>query len=152
MGIDTKIVLGIAFIALFVGPIVSYYIARIHIKAEVLSKNRQNWINDLRNQLSEFISLISVLSTEHASVLMDDNSFIQFHQKTLLVKSKIELLINPKEDDHSQLSENIYQAYREMLKPEKDIDRKKLGQFEGIIVRLSQEVLKREWERVKKID
>ena len=39
-----------------------------------------------------------------------------------------------------------------MLKPEKDIDRKKLGQFEGIIVRLSQEVLKREWERVKKID
>lgn len=163
MEIETIMALGIAFIAVFFGPIITYCIARKQIdtqitiaenriKAEVLSGNRQEWINDLRSQLSEFISLITVLATEDIVDFLGTESFVKTHQKAVLVKSKIDLLINPKEDDHSHLASIIYKAYRGMLKPAKEIDRKKLGLLKEEIIQLSQDVLKREWERVKTLD
>ena len=62
----------VAFTAIIVGPIVSIRIAKIQIRSaqnvadlqarsNVLSKNRQEWINALRNEVAGFASSVTMV-------------------------------------------------------------------------------------------
>ncbi len=90
-------------------------IAELNIKSEVLSRNRQDWINTLRISISEFTSLFVLLSKANEKpIASKDDKW----EKLFMLKAKISLLINPNEDDHQQLEKLIENATQFVLKDE----------------------------------
>jgi len=70
-------------------------------------------------------------------------------ERAYLTETKINLLINPREKDHIQLTKLIRSAIEEIFKEKAEKDSKRLIEIRDSIISLSQDILKREWERVK---
>ncbi|HOI29912.1 MAG TPA: hypothetical protein PLZ15_09170 [Melioribacteraceae bacterium] len=161
----------IALLAVFFGPIISYYtakhtikhqlssldkqlttqlnIAERALKSQVLSGNRQDWINTLRDALSEFLSILFMISQAKLSKEND----LEKSETLLLLRFKISLLLNPQEDDHRQLDTFLDQGIKYLSAiSKKEEPNRQFSEIKSDIITLSQTILKREWERVKKVE
>ena len=125
-------------------------------RIEVLSKNRQDWINTLRDELAKFSGKLNLVKHIHTLLITakekDDTlsykelklKFIENINELHTNKAKITLLINPNEPDHQQLIK-ILTKHTEELKEKKLINQDDL-------IKISQKILKSEWERVKEVN
>jgi hypothetical protein len=152
----------IALLAVILGPLISFVIAKLtirsqtriaaqNIRAEVLSRNRQEWINTLRDNIAQFISLISTFAIE----IKDRNkkNTLDKMERVLLLQSMILLLINPKEEDHGKLDALMRDAIACLGELEKgETGEKNMPDIREEMLQLSQQILKREWKRVKKVE
>lgn len=92
-----------ALLAIIIGPFVTLYIARRQIKSNVLLPNRQKWINTLRDELSNYLAIMARTAGATAS-RTDDQAYLRTCIEDLCrSESKIQLLLNPKKDDHIAL-------------------------------------------------
>ena len=162
---NTEIILALtALVAVVVGPVVSLHIAKRQFlvsldiakrqfNASVLSVNRQEWINTLRDQISELVADTILLRQEVEQYQQEPGRLFARAGRVLRCSFKIKLLINPKEADHVNLVESIDRLMILVVKSAKKVEDKNIdSQFRVIrdeIVSKSQEILKREWERVK---
>jgi len=147
-----------ALVASIVGPFVTLAVAKRQFNATVLSANRQKWIETLRDLLAELISqLVAVLVVKSGwtgnwdkgrAPLKTDPGLMQKMERIVLVQWKIRLLINPAEPDHRQLFDVIDKAFKR-LQADDTHESETQADIENI-TSLSQAILKREWERVKK--
>ena len=94
---------------------------------------RQIWINDLRNELTQFTSKLG----------MADENFGEWEAAAGHV-TKIQLLMNPNDPDYPELVELSTNLIRAMSD-----DEKLAADNANRIVRIAQRILKREWERLK---
>jgi len=121
------------------------------------SENRQKWINEIREALSSLIANIPASSDDHARREQKVKTYLEVH-------GKLELLMNPSEKDHRALMALIRHIYGYDNVPIDDVPRSELGiaglsmehradriALKSHVIRLSNVVLKREWERVKRI-
>src|SRR5262249_55058658 len=139
------------------GPIVTLYVAKSQFNARVLSANRQKWIETLRDQIAELISLlVAVLVVKQQwkgrwnkglEAVAADPTLLAKLERIVLVQWKIRLLLNPTEPDHQQLYE-LMEATFERIKSEEMDEAQTNQDLEGITHR-AQTILKREWQRVK---
>ena len=148
-----QIGMGIGGVGVFLGFIGVIYTGRIAVR----SVNRQSWINNLRDILSDLIHNIP-------SSVADKGTLSRAKQYAGPLIFKVELLLNPSEPDHRALIALVRHFYRI---PDIGIDetaRKKLGlsneellnkeKFDhqkSRLIRLSNAILKREWEQVKHV-
>ncbi len=150
---DTTLISAItALVAVVVSPIVSIYITKRQIHASIVSSNRQKWIDNLRDQLSEVITSVRILCLHRSMDRIDDSELNDRIEKLVMLEAKINLLLNPSEADHKFLSETIHNAIDKIgagNEMEKRIDAQELLKS---LLSQSQFVLKREWERVKHED
>ena len=137
----------IALAAVIVGPAIQLWIAKRQIRATVLSANRQSWINNLRDQLAEFIALASSLKADSATHVLSAEKRIETVERVNHLAAKIRLLLNAQEEDHNHLQRLISDAVLGYTKPSEVVP-SNLPE----IISHSQKVLKQEWERVKKLD
>jgi len=168
-----------ALVAVIVGPLVSLHIAKRQFRvsldiakqqfrvsldianqqfnASVLSVSRQEWINTLRDQISVLVVDTILLRQEVKQYQQEPGRLFARAEGVLRCAFKIKLLINPKEADHVHLVESIDRLMILVVKSadkaaekveDKDIDSKFLV-IRDEIVSKSQEILKREWKRVK---
>lgn len=122
-------------------------ISEIKVKTEILSGNRQQWINTLRTEISEYLaSLLSLQAEFVGGGAGSTDSIGNLYKTNRLHRARIHLLINPKEADHKKLVELVDAA------PSYLRDSDKLAVSEKQIIEISQQILKREWERVKSIE
>jgi len=162
---NTEIIVALtALVAVVVGPVVSLHIAKRQFRvsldiakqqfsASVLSVNRQEWINTLRDEIAELVADTIVLRREVKRFEQEPDRVFTRVAGVVRCAFQIKLLINPKEADHVHLVDSIDRLLilvGEAVKKagDKGID----SQFLTIrdeIVSKSQEILKREWERVK---
>ena len=133
---------GSGILGLAMGTLVSYWIAKRQFNATVLSGNRQQWINTLRDCLAEFQSNISMLHIPEAAV-------DQHLNKISFMRFKIALLINPQERYHSDLMDVVTNLVGQTRDPGETATRAKLQEA---LTSIAQKVLKGEWERVKRGD
>ena len=129
-------------------------LSKNEIKLEVLSKNRQAWINSLRDELSEFIGLVSAIKN-HTIVMRGDerlvsvkDNFNKVHidtNKLDIVKYKIYLLINPNEENSKKMIALLEPIKTKVLQ-EENVD----SEIQQLID-ISQTILKLEWNRVKEL-
>jgi hypothetical protein len=81
----------------------------------------------------------------------DDESYFESFKELSYSQHKIELMLNPKEDDHNDIVDSI-DDIRDIVHDEK-IDEDKMNEIldEKIeyLMKVSKRVFKREWERVK---
>lgn len=131
-----------------IGTLATMWIAKKQIHAKVILAERMKWIATLRDSISQFVGAIDDVNRYNAnlSVSMLEQAQAAISQAGVL-HMKIDLLLNPKEDDHIALGKFLAQAFL-------NIRDKTVGgpNILANITTMSQEILKREWERVKKGD
>lgn len=139
----------VAALAVFVGPFVSWRVAREQTESSLKAANkqiiapmRQAWINSLRDLLAEFTATAMhyyLTGTEH-------RTDAEFERLTLL-QHKVLLMLNPVESDHKDLQDAIGMLIVEVGSP--GVPSSEALGLHGQVVDLSRAVLKREWNRVK---
>ena len=139
----------VAILAVLVGPIISWKIAKRHVASslkiankQIVAPMRQAWINSLRDLIAE----ISSSGLHYYQAGYEDRKDEEYKRMTEL-EGKISLMLNFKEDDHKKLHDLI----RKMLA---SLERGKEGDNIFIsthpeVLALSRDILKREWNRVK---
>ena len=145
----------VALVAVIVGPIVTWQIAKRQIHASVISANRQNWINDLRDSVADFMtsakvamvegSLAAYRATEFAA---NEEAHNEAMRSMVTLHNKVTLLINPNESDHVKLINLMDEMIQHCARGGSD-DIQRHDELRDAITKASQQILKREWERVK---
>lgn len=142
---------GIGVFLVFIGVI---YTGRVNVR----SVNRQVWINDLRDVLSQLLQQIPPYPPDKVSI-----DLAKKHASQLIFKT--ELLLNPSEPDHRAMIALLRYFYhindvkdvdglarKELRLEEKDLnDNEKFNALKSKLIRLSNVILKREWEQVKHV-
>jgi len=138
-----------ALVAVLVGPLVSLYVVRREFAAQVLSSNRQHWINTLRDRLARLTAFVAFFATAKSTGLLNETASLERQESAYALWAEISLLLNPAERDHAALIAEIDSvlsflfaspSYKEPAIVRERMDR---------LTRQSQAILKREWERVK---
>ena len=147
-----------ALVASIVGPLVTLSVARRQFNANVLSNNRQKWIETLRASIAELISLLVgalvIKATWKGSwdkglnALQSTPEMREKLERAILVQWNIRLLINPTEPDHQLLYKAIEDTFAR-LQAEQTDEQATERDIESIAT-LAQAILKREWQRVKR--
>jgi len=143
-----------ALFAVLLGPLVSMWAAQRQSRVAVLSANRQAWINTLRDLISEYMSISGLIHAGDWS----SRTEIEFDQKMerlALLNAKIRLMLNPNETDHQRLSTLLGELLLTMggrASAGNKRDAQKARTIIEELVPLSQSILKREWERVKRVE
>jgi hypothetical protein len=152
-----------ALAAVLVTPLVSVYmvkrqtaialdVALRQIRASVISANRQRWIDRLRDQLSELITQLMFVNLEMGSKLSTADEIMAKIERAHIIENKIKLLLNPHEEDHTRLVALLRVGIENVYKTDKQQVSWKPYEWQGAVISLSQEILKREWVRVKQGD
>jgi hypothetical protein len=145
----------------FISPLVSFFISRRQIRnslelnqrqtdsslavanKQIVAPMRQKWINDLRDLIAELASD----SLHYFRAGHDFEGYKNFQRLTFL-ESKIQLMLNPNEEDHQKLEWMI----AEMLKALQSGGEQGRADFIAThpeVMKFSRQVFKREWNRVK---
>ena len=126
--------------------------ARKLMHLQLLADSRQKWINELRDCVSQFIAIKSFLFFSNLLEYYDGKSNEEVKLKVNIVEQKIQLLVNPLEHNSQELIRLI------SLLPSEYDDEKDDSQFKIFsdkseeIVKLTQKILKTEWNRIKDFD
>jgi hypothetical protein len=138
-------------------------IAINEIKKNVILSNRQKWISELRDLISELVSLMQFLDAKLrlAFKKVDREEYILNQNadrinKLLKYDAQIKLMLNLKEQKHKALIDEMGE-YEYLTDPKESIEKKKEISEKNDkviqqIITLSQEILKEEWERIKNLD
>ena len=150
----------VAALAVFVGPLTGWLVARAQIRAascqateqisatllvankQIVAPMRQAWINSLRDLLAELLSSLM----HYYLAGFEDRSDLEYKQLQML-EHKLQLMLNPKEEDHVRLEDTI----RDMvlaLQSEPGFS-PAFMEHHSDATRRARAVLKREWDRVK---
>jgi hypothetical protein len=150
----------VAALAVFVGPAISLRIAKRQIRAsselannqirsaldasskQIIAPMRQAWINSLRDLLAELTS-----SALHYYVAGFEERTDTEYQRLTLLQSKIQLMLNAKEDDHKRLEVLIGRMIAAIQYEKGQPD--EFPEIHTDVIALSRTILKREWDVVK---
>jgi hypothetical protein len=147
-----------AMIASIAGPYVNTRIAKIQFKADVLSVNRQKWIETMRDLVaslnSQFLTAAAIRQTlkEPTSIaIAQDPELFRRVENLLRTVSKIELMLNPLEQDHKHLNALMREGIDQLRSPppERGIE-DRIEVISLDITQAAQAIFKREWLRVKR--
>ncbi|BCH21575.1 hypothetical protein [Mesorhizobium sp. L-8-3] len=141
-----------AMVASVAGAFVNTRIAKLQFKANVLSVNRQKWVEamcdllaSLNSQLLAVATIRQTLNEPTNIVIARDPELYRRVENLLRTVSKIELMLNPLEHDHQQLNALMKEGVAQLRSPspEQDVE----GRVDLIshdIIQISQTILKRE--------
>ena len=186
-----KLVLAVvALVALFLGPWMQWRIAKkqVQMQAEVaklqietqsriatrqiadnISSKRQNWIDELRKEAAEFLTVvgrIQELKRPRVEQLIATTEIHEDFKERLAVEmrakelgTRIKLRLNPNEAKHnrlvqliSEMASNGYQLDRQYSVADEEHLVRVFNDASNAVVEHLQAILKHEWERVKKGD
>lgn len=139
----------VAILAVFVGPFVSWFIARRQLASslevankQIVAPMRQAWINSLRDLLAELTS-----TALHYHVAGFDERTDEEYRRLTHLEHKVAMMLNPLEDDHKRLEELIGKMISG-LERGRDAE----ADFPDVhlaVMDLSRQIFKREWNRVR---
>lgn len=146
-----------ALAASVIGPCVTLMVAKRQFNANVISANRQAWIVTVRDTLAEMISLfVGIILVKRAwkgewqegkGAVETDPTLRAKLERSIYVQCRVRLLLNPTEPDHREIMQAIERTVARLRSDDRDEDG--IQQEVTRITVLSQEILKREWRRVK---
>jgi len=128
---------------------ITYFIARKQLVNSGVTQFRQQWINDLRNSISLFITEAEIIAMIDMS---DDKLYFEHFRELSQMSTRIALMLNPNEEEHESLNRCV-EKIRDVIHNEK-ISEEKLGKklnknIDELLI-VAKQVLKKEWVRVKK--
>jgi hypothetical protein len=154
----------VAFLAVIVGPVISWKVAKLQsdnaiklAKKQIVAPIRQAWIDRLRDLLSEILSVSFSYYVTGAYLhdlsldAEDEHDKIEqlVESRLTILRSEVELLLNPFEDEHQNLLALISSCFRGILSYGNNDDRINFPNNHDLLNAKSKKVLKLEWVRVK---
>jgi hypothetical protein len=146
-----------ALAASIAGPSVQLLIARRQINANVVSVNRQKWIESLRDLVAEMISLLNTgayvklaLHRKAEDITPGNVRMLEKIERIMLVKNKIRLLVNPADKDQRALLAAIETPFARLWQQEEHDVVAAVSADIDEIAKHTQVILRREWLRVKR--
>jgi len=145
-------------------------IATKNIKAQVISANRQQWINNLRESTADYLSAVHSLRksrtiARHCVALSkkDGTDFLMVHRDAINsmtsdarivenLKYKIMLLVNPAEPEAIEITRILQEISSNTGSFQKKPNKQKLYALSKDLIAITQVYLKNEWVRVKDIN
>lgn len=134
------------------------FISTVLAKDQKTSEFRQAWIDALRDDIAEEISLFTTLISsiramvEHGNTREEINRYIfdkeDSFRKIELVESRIKLRVNPRE--HTKFLNALSALEQYVKESETFLDRQRGQDLVDQLTKESQAVLKNEWKRVKR--
>src|SRR3982751_3778326 len=95
-----------ALFATLLGPLVSLWVTNKQVSASVLSANRQSWINNLRDLMAEYFSIVNFIHAKQWDSQLE-REFDEKMARLSFLNAKIQLMLNPTEKDHNELTKAI---------------------------------------------
>lgn len=146
-----------ALVASVMGPLVTLSVARRQFRANVISTNRQKWIDTFRDRVSELVSLMNAaqLIKRHsaeawrggvgpaASLGVTDK-----FEKAFMALSEIRLLTNASDPEHQRLNDALAIALAHLQHDE--LRDEELGVSVEEVITLGRTIIRHEWSRVKR--
>jgi hypothetical protein len=146
-----------ALVASVMGPLVTLTVARRQFRANVISTNRQKWIDEFRDRVSELLSLMNAaqLIKRHsagawrggvgpaASLGVTDK-----FEKAFMALSEIRLLTNASDPEHQRLNEALAVALAHVQHD--DLRDEELDAAIQEVIALGRTIIRHEWSRVKR--
>lgn len=120
----------------------SFKIAELDFRKSVLSTNRQNWINELRDLISELISLLNLNLLDPGNIKEEDSIRINF------LITKAEFMLNPTKDLEYTESITVLKNILFDLSMKRITYEDSLAKID-VVKQKTKLTLKTEWERVK---
>lgn len=139
-----------ALCAVILGPLVSIWTAQVQARVAVLSTNRQAWIDSLRELIAEYFAIANYV---HASDWAE-RALAEHHERMgrlSYLNAKIRLMLNPEEEDHKGLLVALGELALLCSNAPKVRNKDLWHRHHNDAMTLSQKILKREWERVKRV-
>jgi hypothetical protein len=146
-----------ALVASIAGPFVSLTIARRQINANVLSANRQRWIESLREALAQFVAVfVGVLAIKSGwkgawgsglAPTAEDPKLVKKLERLVLLEWRIRLLLSPHDAAHRELWSTIEQVVLRIQEP--GVDEPATRDAVERVTDLGHAILRHEWQRVK---
>jgi hypothetical protein len=147
-----------ALVASIMGPFVTLTVARRQFKANVLSTNRQKWIDALRDRLAEFLSVASaaqMIKRQSAGDWRGGMGPLEAHpdladriERAFLAIAQIRLLTKDAEPEHQALNAAVDAALG-CLRDDALRDEDLSACIEEIS-RLGRNIIRHAWGRVKR--
>jgi len=134
-------------------------IAQLELNKSVKSANRQQWINTLRDCVSEYLALLETYKVdyENAKKLNEVMHFKKINTSAFEIKKlsvKIELMLNPEEEKSKRFLKIFFDISTFVLDESSDLHSNQYQQdyvaLKLQLVSITKSILKEEWERVKK--
>lgn len=128
-------------------------ITLIQFKSTIASKNRQEWINELRHATSELISeSIQITYEMIANKEQHNKENIKKHLQILVYnKAKIEMLLNDSKPEQKKLIENINVVFKECISAEdvNKFDADRLAEANKQTIEAARHLFGIHWEKIK---
>ncbi|MDB5482969.1 MAG: hypothetical protein JWO83_4022 [Caulobacteraceae bacterium] len=147
-----------ALVASILGPLVTLSVARHQFRANVLSTNRQKWIDTFRDRLADLLSVMNAAQVIKsasagpwrggAGAARDNPELAEKLEKTFMAIAQIQLLTKPLETDHQALNDAIAAAVA-YLQDDALLESDLAGRLTEI-TRLGRGIIRSEWTRVKR--
>lgn len=156
----------VALISLIVAPIVQWKIARRQA-ADNVSAKRQIWIDELRKEVAEYLTLTARLEelrrpnpdNDEADQKRNFDELMDANKRAMELLIRIKLRLNPKEDEHNEfvrllgaLADVCKDPPAKETKQQMQIAQKEFATARDRVIAHVQTILKHEWERVKRGD
>lgn len=146
-----------ALVASIMSPFVTLSVARRQFRANVISTNRQKWIDTFRDRVSELLSLMNAaqLIKRHsaeawrggvgraASLGVTDK-----FEKAFMALSEIRLLTNAADLEHQRLNDALAVALAHLQHDE--LRQEELDAAIEQVITLGRTIIRHEWGRVKR--
>lgn len=117
--------------------------ADLTFRQNVLSSNRRDWIENLRNK-------VCLLGSEMLVLALSKEKGIKDFGKILELTAYTELMLNPNDKRDNELIIELQEIPQLILHYPDDTTAEDLGKYRRKILDLTKVILKSEWERVKK--
>lgn len=126
-------------------------IASQTLNAQVLSKNRQDWINELRELIAQFLCAVTDFRSEWANQMNNGSHFnendlvVSLKTKMNYTAYKIELMLNPEEEDTKSVIALLNSINSDLMASSASKLKESIDELKKVV----KTKLKHEWNRVK---
>jgi hypothetical protein len=125
-------------------------IAVNQFKATIATKNRQEWINELRHCISQFLSYSALLHPQFDINSGTTSDKSNFYDKLLYSKAKIDLLTNDSVPDQKELLDSLMNIVNIVTSTDSDMAKKFLV-ARNDVVKKSRVVFDIHWKKIKEL-
>jgi ATP phosphoribosyltransferase regulatory subunit HisZ len=146
-----------AFVSAAAAPVVSVVIATRQIRVSLVSNNRERWTEALRDSLAEYMAMAlsaamlqEALEQEPLDALRENPELARVVERVAQARGRILLMMNPDKPEHLQLCLRVEEAYELLVDAKGALT--PMSKITQAITAAGRNVLKSEWERVKRGD
>lgn len=147
-----------ALVASIMGPFVTLSVARRQFRANVVSTNRQRWIESFRDRVSELLSLMNAaqIIKRHSveswrgglGPVQANLGLTEKFERAYMALAEIRLLTNASDTEHQRLNDALGAALAHLQHDE--LREGELAASVEEAIKLGRTIIRHEWARVKR--